>query len=126
MKIRRDALDKLFSRYIRERDGWVCQKCGQWYQKGSQGLQCSHFIGRRNMAVRFYPANACAHCFACHMYLTANPLFFAEWIKEYLGEPAYTALKERAQWLPRYREADLRAIQADLRAKLAELERRAA
>jgi hypothetical protein len=60
------------------------------------------------------------------MYLTANPLFFAEWIKEYLGEPAYTALKERAQWLPRYREADLRAIQADLRAKLAELERRAA
>jgi hypothetical protein len=62
----------------------------------------------------------------CHGYLGANPDIHSEWMRERLGSEHYTALIERARHIPRYREADLRAIQADLKAKLAELERQAA
>ena len=59
-KIKRDLADKLFSDFIRKRDG-KCVRCG----KGGT-LQCSHYWGRRMESVRFDPLNAEALCFTCH------------------------------------------------------------
>ena len=58
--------DKAFSRYIRTRDEWSCQRCGKSYVEGSQGLHCSHYFGRGKESTRHDPENCDALCFGCH------------------------------------------------------------
>ena len=36
-------------------------------------MHCSHFYGRRSWSTRIEPCNALAICYACHIYLGANP-----------------------------------------------------
>lgn len=99
MKLRILKADVLFSRLVRERAEWRCEKCQKFFPEGErQGLQCSHLIGRRNKAVRWHPLNAVAHCFYCHKYLTENPIEFHSWIKAHLtpgefAELTLTAMK---------------------------------
>jgi hypothetical protein len=64
--LRRKA-DALFSLYVRR--GGLCERCG-----AIEGLQCSHYISRRYLAVRYNPLNAECLCMRCHKYLTEHPL----------------------------------------------------
>lgn len=65
--------DEWFSKCVRERAGWVCERCAGQYQRGAaKGLHCSHWISRGKKPTRWHPRNAFAHCFACHVYLTMN------------------------------------------------------
>ena len=73
MAIKRTKWDVVFSDFIRYRDKWTCQKCGKKYAEKSAGLHCSHFYGRRSWSTRIEPCNALAICYACHIYLGANP-----------------------------------------------------
>ena len=59
-------LDALFSRYIRARAEYKCEFCGKQHLPNSQGLHCSHFIGRRYRTTRWEPDNASSLCFTCH------------------------------------------------------------
>ena len=90
MKVRIDALDQLFSKFIRLRDKY-CQRCG-----GFHSLQCSHFHGRAKKSVRYDEDNACALCFGCHLYFGAHPLEHVEFFKARLGERAFDLLTLRA------------------------------
>lgn len=63
-KIKIDAADKWFSLYIRERAGWICERC----HKPSDSLQCSHFYGRASESTRFDPDNADCLDYGCHQY----------------------------------------------------------
>ena len=83
MKI--DAADKWFSKCVRERANWACERCRKWYAEGSPGLHCSHLFGRRHKATRWHPMNAFAHCYACHQYLGSNPVEFAIWAERYMS-----------------------------------------
>lgn len=67
--VRIDKADKAFSRYIRLRDK-RCKRCGNWGWgfSGINGLQCSHFFGRRMESVRFDEENCDTLCFGCHRY----------------------------------------------------------
>ena len=69
MRIKIDKADKVFSEYIRIRDG-RCIRCG--YRGNGQneivGLQNSHFFGRKAEATRFDPDNCDALCFGCHQH----------------------------------------------------------
>lgn len=69
MNIRLDKADKLFSRYIRLRDGKCvrCRRLGEG-QEGIVGLQCSHYFGRGRESTRFDELNADSLCFGCHRY----------------------------------------------------------
>lgn len=58
--------DKWFSRCVRERSDWTCERCHTRYTPPTQALHCSHYIGRGNWAVRFDPLNAMALCHGCH------------------------------------------------------------
>jgi 5-methylcytosine-specific restriction endonuclease McrA len=69
--------DKLFSTYIRTRDGWACQRCGSPFR-----IQCAHLIGRAYRAVRFASLNATALCQGCHVFFTHRPLEWADWCEE--------------------------------------------
>jgi hypothetical protein len=92
-----DLLDQKFSRLIRGRDLWTCQRCktlhpGGSVQRGARGLDCSHLVGRANRALRWHPLNAVAHCTACHFRLGANPAEFDAWTRQHLGDARYVQL----------------------------------
>lgn len=55
-------LDRIYSIYIRKRDG-VCVKCGTM-----DNLQCSHILPRTYQSVRWHPDNAIALCVKHHIY----------------------------------------------------------
>lgn len=70
MNIKITKTDRLFSNFIRDRDGWNCQRCGKHYDKSNtsdrQGLHCSHYYSRGKKSVRFEPDNCIALCYGCH------------------------------------------------------------
>lgn len=70
-------LDKLFSEYIRRRDG-KCLRCGR-----TDTLQCAHISSRKNLAGRWNPNNAITLCYTHHLFWAhKEPIEFAEWLKE--------------------------------------------
>lgn len=73
-KIRVSAADQWFSKCVRQRAGWKCERCGKDYSENRRGLSCSHVIGRAWLPTRFCPTNVTALCFGCHAIVTANPL----------------------------------------------------
>ena len=95
--------DKWFSLCVRERADWTCQRCGRKFPEEysleglpkALGLDCSHYFGRGNWAVRFDPLNAWAHCRGCHGVFEANPHNFREWMHDKLGD-AYDVLVEKS------------------------------
>jgi hypothetical protein len=95
--IKRTPADIAFSKCIRERSGWTCERCDTFYPEGKrQALHCSHFHGRGKWSVRFDPNNAFTHCYGCHQYLGSRPLEFTAWAVDKLGSTFFEILTERA------------------------------
>ena len=61
--------DKIFSKYIRKRDG-KCQRCGSLVRYNDKDEPISHnnshFITRGNWKVRFNENNCVCLCYPCH------------------------------------------------------------
>lgn len=112
------TLDALFSQVVKERDDYKCQVCFIDLRHEPGGLHCSHHIGRARRVVRFDMDNASAKCASCHREMDLNPLKHAEWIKQWLGEPRYESLKERANGLWKATDKDRRDLSASLRERL--------
>ena len=80
-------LDKAVSEIVRSRG--KCEHCER-----TENLQCAHIISRTNLNLRWNLQNLLCLCPNCHInFAHKNPLMFAEWVKEYLGEAKYHALK---------------------------------
>lgn len=116
LRIRIDPLDELFSRYIRLRDDYTCQRCGV----KSKNVQCAHFHSRRRLAVRYDPDNAMALCMGDHLFLDGNPMDKVEFFRARLGQEHFDMLNSRMRIT--YPRPDNKAIEIYLRAKIAELE----
>lgn len=95
-KIKIDPADKVFSEYIRTRDGWTCQRCFKRYQPPTRALHASHYFGRGKESVRFDPMNVTSHCHGCHSYLTANPEEHRQWKIHQIGQVEFDRLSVRA------------------------------
>ena len=94
MKIKISQADRLFSKYIRTRDNWQCQRCKRIYPENSQGLHCSHYFGRGRWATRFHPDNCIALCFGCHRLWDGDEREFYKKFKiKQLGEKRLQALE---------------------------------
>lgn len=89
MRIKRDPLDKLFSDYIRQRDGWTCQRCSRLYTPPTSGLHAAHMFGRRVKATRWRPTNAMALCYGCHSYADTNQTVKEDLFKKKFGEDIF-------------------------------------
>lgn len=90
--------DRVFSKYIRERDDWTCQKCGNKYEKGSRGLQNSHYFGRGRWTTRYDEDNCDALCHGCHRFWEKTDReAYREHMVDKLGEERYEKLTERAR-----------------------------
>jgi len=131
--IRRDALDALFSEYIRRRvyhDGEItCQRCGGTYydttrEDGStkpawMSLECAHFKGRGQHSVRFDPDNALAACSGCHTIMDSDPDEKIRVFEFWLGKERLDLLRARAVETGKI---DRQAIKLWLKQKLEEMD----
>jgi len=81
--------DRLFSLEVRK--GGRCEACG-----ATTNLQCSHFISRRYLGVRYVRLNAECLCFRCHKRLTERPLEAEERGRRVLGSAVYDELRRTA------------------------------
>lgn len=96
MKIKLNQADINFSKVIRERNSWTCEKCSKHYPEGNtRGLECAHIYSRRHYSIRFDPDNAFSLCTGCHMYFTGEPLEFAEWTKKQIGQGIIDIISEK-------------------------------
>ena len=64
--IKRTPADAAFSKCIRERANWSCERCNKKHEENSMGLHCSHHHSRGKWGIRFEPINAEALCYGCH------------------------------------------------------------
>ena len=102
--------DRLFSQWIRHRDGWQCTSCGDPYRP-----QCGHLISRTYRAIRFTPQNATTLCSKCHVFFTHRPLEWQDWCEE--RWPGRLAML-KAQALAAHPKPDYDAICAEYRSAI--------
>jgi len=120
-KIPVKRVDEIFSKCIRERDDWRCQKCGH-KPESKQGLDCSHIYGRAKYSVRWHPLNAKALCVGCHRQWHSHPIESTKWIQSYLGEQKYQELQALKNQLVRFRDKDKKEMIAHFKHELAKME----
>ena len=99
MKIKIRATDTLFSRIVRSRDNWTCQRCGRKYDPNcGAALQCSHYYGRGRENTRFDLENCDALCYGCHRLWGHGDLRddYTAFKKRQLGEIGFRNLTIRA------------------------------
>lgn len=98
MGIKTTPADQWFSKCVRERADWRCERCGTEYlPPNTGGLDCSHYYSRAEKSIRHWPYNAFAHCRGCHNWLTGRPEEFARHYREVFGEDRLTELLELRQ-----------------------------
>ena len=93
MNIKLRPSDIICSRYYRKLVGH-CEKCGRkgCGKEGIEGLQVSHFYGRRNESTRYLRLNLDILCFFCHQYFEERPREYNEWKLKKIGEKAMKEL----------------------------------
>ena len=102
-----DKADILFSKYIRTRDKWTCQRCKTKYSENSKGLHNSHYFGRQNEGTRFDPENCMALCYGCHQrWDERNREEYRDFKIKQLGEQGFKILRARAD-LPKKKDRKL-------------------
>ena len=111
-------LDKAFSDYIRERDGWKCVTCDQ---TDRERLYCGHLFSRQAYSTRWSERNAFCQCDACNMRheYDSYPLT-AYFLNEY-GREAYDALHRIHRATVKFSDANLVGMIQEYRNKLANL-----
>lgn len=93
MRIKLDKTDQLFSKYIRTRDNWTCQRCGKVYTPPTNALHCSHYVGRGRESTRYDPDNSTALCYGCHSYFDgAGKEEYRNFKIKQLGQEGFNAL----------------------------------
>jgi len=104
-KIKRTRTDIIFSEFVRTRDNWTCQKCGNEYIQGvdSRKLHCAHlWFGRANIKTRWEPLNCVSLCVGCHIKVDQSPADAYEILSKY-------RTPEEILWLQQQRD-DKRTI----------------
>lgn len=91
-----DEADRLWSRFIRSRAGWCCQRCGKYYEPPTSALHCSHFYGRGREATRYDEFNTFSLCYGCHRYLGSHPNEHRDFVISKIGQEEFDRLTLRA------------------------------
>jgi hypothetical protein len=106
VKLRPD--DILYSKYIRKKARYICERCKRRYPDGN-GLQASHYWGRRRESTRFNDFNVSCLCVGCHRILGENPHLHREFQIERIGQEEYDRLMIRAN-LPTKKDIKLNLL----------------
>ena len=117
-------LDRIFSLFIRYRDGWKCKKCGAKHEEGDRDLQNSHFWGRGDYGTRWDPKNcdsACAKVFrmaggrsllvSCHgQWEGEKQGAYRDFKLNQIGHAEYQYMEMRARTLTKFSITDLQLL----------------
>ena len=116
--------DIYFSKCIRERADYRCERCGLNCRNMPSYLDCSHILSRVHRCIRWDKNNAVAHCKKCHKWWHSNPAVAGRWADKYLGEGFVDALYEKANAKNRHRysKAEEKDIAKHYKDELAKLE----
>ena len=119
---RENTLDKAARELVLARDSigcaagmGRCQVCRKIMPHTE--LEASHHVGRRKRSVRWDADNISCKCHSCHRQMDLNPLEHAEWVKEWLGEERYDALKSKSNQLQKLTGKGKWELLAELRAE---------
>ena len=111
--------DQLWSRLIRKRDNFTCQRCGKKYEEGQQGLHCHHHRTRSCNSTRFDWDNCASLCHGCHQYVHSHALEHVEFFKSRLGAKRYNALIKRSNTPLKITKEDRKQMRKDFKELLA-------
>ena len=85
-----NATDLLWSKVVRERDGWRCRRCGRSRAQGWQ-VHAAHLVGRRH-PVRWMPSAGICLCASCHDWGHRHEAEFKLWARQTVGGEEYDRL----------------------------------
>lgn len=91
----RKELDKLFSEFIRRRDGGKCVTCGKetlWKQS-----QAGHYISRSALATRFDEQNVHCQCVGCNIFKKGNMPAYTIFLQKKFGNEIIEELLKKSK-----------------------------
>ena len=122
MKVKRDKVDDVFSKVIREAADWTCDCCGKVIPEDRRmALHASHYMSRRHAATRFDPDNVYAHCFSCHQKLGENPSEFYRWMVDRVGEEEEERIRSKALSVFKRSKVDKELLYKHFKSELARI-----
>lgn len=110
--------DAAFSKCVRARADYTCERCGAVHNQSSMGLHCSHIFSRRHRTIRWCGENAQALCFKCHHWYGGNPADSGKWITELIGDGALELIREKMDQRVKVPKTEEKQIAAHYRAEL--------
>jgi hypothetical protein len=93
--MKRSPADDAFSKCVRARTDYKCERCGKQFLPTSSGLHCSHVFSRRHRTIRWCAENAQALCYTCHEWYGGNPIESGKWVESVLGRGVIDLLIEK-------------------------------
>ena len=95
-----NKLDKICSDLVRSRG--ICERCGPArYYEFSQ-LQCAHIYSRTYRNTRWDLKNLLSLCASCHFWGHKNPIEFADWVRDHIGQENWQELRRRRNEIKRW------------------------
>ncbi|MCP4153035.1 MAG: hypothetical protein GY757_35210 [bacterium] len=113
-------LDKEFSLFIRERDGYKCVVCG--HTPPAVVMQCGHLFSRVSNSTRWDELNAHAQCSGCNLLHEHNPEPYRRRWVELHGQDAYDTLYAKWNQATKFTLTDLALMAQMFREKRKKLE----
>ena len=92
----RTVQDSIFSKIVRTRDKFTCQRCGSVHLLNSSGLHNSHFFSRGKWNTRYDLENCESLCYGCHRYFDGHKNEYRKWKIKRLGKKKFEALELRS------------------------------
>ncbi len=130
MPLKITLLDSLYSKAIKIRDDYTCQRCFNKFEPGpNPGLHLAHCFSRARQLIRCFEDNAVALCVHCHIWgkegfpaLDKNLPMKYRWFNKRLGAARFKKLKHMNDNPGRYQKPDKQELRDYYRAKIKEME----
>ena len=101
--IKRRQSDILFSKLLRAKRNYQCEKCGKRHEPNSMNLGVSHYRQRSRESVRYDEKNCFIFCsIPCHNYFENNLHEHDKFVEKKLGKKEYNLLLLRAEQRGQY------------------------
>ena len=91
LKLLEGKLDSVFSKFIRERDNYICVTCGK------PGNDAGHFEKRSHRATRWDIRNVNCQCRSCNSYLGGNLIEYAIYLQRKYGSGVIIELNAKSK-----------------------------
>lgn len=118
MRILKKKIDRLFSEYIRLRDGNTCVLCGS-----SEHPQCGHLFSRVALSTRWDPENSYCQCSGCNLRHEHDSYPYNNWFITKFGKEKWDELHRKWNTVRQWTMQELEDEELKLKMLIAELQK---